>query len=75
MTSHTATVRRDTPVPGTHLTELELTEMWYQDHERLTAALGNESHYRAHGRLFPRSRTDLIQYYTRLSLSDLEQAT
>lgn len=57
-------VSRTTPVPDTHLTELQLQEMWYRDME----ALDPNSNHRAIGRLFPRSRKDLIEYYTQRDL-------
>lgn len=64
MSDSKVVVDRTTPVPGTHLTELELQELWYQDMERLNP----QSNHREIGRLFPRSRKDLIQYYTQKDL-------
>lgn len=64
----TTVVRRDTPLEGTHLTEMQLTEMWYDHMERVAQRNGTKSYHREHLRLFPRSRKDLIQYYTRLDL-------
>lgn len=62
-------VRRDMPVEGTHLTELELQEMWYTHCEAMIPGwLG-----RSHKRLFPRSRKDLIQYYTEQDLKRREE--
>lgn len=58
-------VSRTQPVPGTHLTELQLTEMWYQHMEQLNP----DCIHRAVSRLFPRSRVDLIQYYTEQDLA------
>lgn len=61
-------VKRDQPVEGTHLTELELQEMWYLHCESIAEAGGPPSFHRAHKRLFPRSRKDLIQFFTEQSL-------
>lgn len=61
-------VKRDQPVAGTHLTEPELQEMWYQYCESLAKSGGPPSYHRAHKRLFPRSRRDLIAYFTEQSL-------
>lgn len=69
MASHNATVNRTMPIEGTHLTELELQEMWYQHNEKIAAEGGPVSHHRAHSRLFPRSRRDLIDYYTQQDLA------
>lgn len=59
-------VRRDLPIAGTHLTELQLQEMWYCHIEQIDPRLGKM--YREHKRLFPRSRRDLIQYFTEQDL-------
>lgn len=59
-------IKRDTPLPDTHLTELQLTELWYDYQERM---LGN-SRPRQQKWLFPRSRKDLIQFFTQQDLRD-----
>ena len=57
-------MRQDVPIEGTHLTELELTEMWYQYCEETAYMMGSTCNHRKHKRLFPRSRKDLIAYFT-----------
>lgn len=65
-----ANMKRDVPLEGTHLTELELTEMWYQYCEDMAFQMGSTCHHRAHKRLFPRSRKDLIAYFTQKDLEN-----
>jgi hypothetical protein len=50
--------------PRTHLTDDQLREYWLSDLARLDAAMAER--YRTNGVLFPKSRFDLIEYYTEL---------
>lgn len=62
----TMSVKTDTPLEGTHLTEDQLRDYWLAHVDNVSPSTAQR--YRNNGVLFPRSRKDLIAHYTKMDL-------